>query len=428
MSARDKVLTEKALIAVLGGHRRAGRRIVLTNGAFDLMHVGHVRALEDASTLGGVLVVAVNDDRSIRASKGPGRPVVPAGERAELVAALACVDHVVLFHDETVDRLLETLKPDVHAKGRDYTAATVPERETARRLGIDVAIVGDPKHHSSTQILARAASAAEPPDRVVSLDRPDVRGFALRHARRILGAAGWLDLRRLVTSREGAVVDGRDGRFLRRIEVAGTPLFVKVAWPSARRESPVLEFQNHLALRAAGFRAPEPWLAVEGHVDGRSASVLVTREARGLPLDEWLSISYPPADARERSAMARGLGTAIRGLHTARFFHPDLVAKNLLVDGSTAGALRAITFQDLMRLERGGRRLKQSQAAVGLAALGLSLRGVVPARFRLAVLRAYLGGTLRSGRPWVDAVRKRIAKTKGREAYSRMATADAREA
>jgi rfaE bifunctional protein nucleotidyltransferase chain/domain len=427
VSARDKVLTEKSLIAVLGGHRRAGRRIVLTNGAFDLLHVGHVRALEDASTLGGVLVVAVNGDRSVRAAKGPGRPVVAAAERAELVAALACVDHVVVFHDDTVDRLLETLKPDVHAKGRDYTVDTVPERETARRLGIEVAIVGDPKHHSSTHLLARAASAAEPPDRVVSLDRPDVRGFALRHARRTLATAGWLDLRRLVTTREGALVEGKAARQLRRIEVAGTPLFVKAAWPAERRQSPVVEFQNHLALRAAGLRAPEPWLAVEGNVDGRAAGVLVTREGRGLPLDEWLAITYPPADVRERSAMARGLGTAIRGLHTARFFLPDLLARHVLVDGSTAGALRTITFQELGRLERGGRKLKRSQAAVGLAALALSLRGVVPARFRLAVLKAYLGGTLRHARPWLEAIRKRIARTKDREGFSRLATAEARE-
>ena len=135
--------------------RREGRRIVLSNGAFDLLHVGHVRALQDARTHGDVLVVGINDDDSVRTLKGPGRPVVAADERAELVAALACVDYVHLFPETDVGALLRELRPHVHAKGRDYSKETVPERATAVELGIEIAIVGDPKDHSVTDLLER---------------------------------------------------------------------------------------------------------------------------------------------------------------------------------------------------------------------------------------------------------------------------------
>jgi rfaE bifunctional protein nucleotidyltransferase chain/domain len=137
--------------------RAKGRRIVLTNGAFDLLHVGHVRALREARAKGDVLVVAVNGDASVRRLKGEGRPVVPAAERAELLCALACVDLVHVFEEDDVASLLRLLRPHVHAKGRDYTAETVPERAVAREVGAEVAIVGDPKDHSVTDILRRVA-------------------------------------------------------------------------------------------------------------------------------------------------------------------------------------------------------------------------------------------------------------------------------
>ena len=135
--------------------RAEGKRIVLTNGAFDLLEVGHVRALEDARSRGDVLLVAVNDDASVRLNKGEGRPVVAAAERAELVAALACVDYVHVFGEPDVVALLELLRPHVHAKGRDYTEETVPERETAAGIGAEIAIVGDPKDHSVTDLVRR---------------------------------------------------------------------------------------------------------------------------------------------------------------------------------------------------------------------------------------------------------------------------------
>jgi len=132
-----------------------GKRIVLTNGAFDLLHVGHVRALKEAKSKGDVLVVAVNGDASVRRLKGEGRPVVPAAERAELLAALACVDLVHVFEEDDVGVLLRLLRPHVHAKGRDYTAENVPERAVAAEIGAEVAIVGDPKDHSVTDLLRR---------------------------------------------------------------------------------------------------------------------------------------------------------------------------------------------------------------------------------------------------------------------------------
>ena len=135
--------------------RCRGRRTVLTNGAFDLLHVGHVRALTEARALGDVLVVAVNDDASVRRLKGPGRPVVPAAERVELVAALACVDYVFAFDGDDVGAILRHLRPAVHAKGRDYTVETVPEREVALEVGAEIVIVGDPKDHSVTDLLRR---------------------------------------------------------------------------------------------------------------------------------------------------------------------------------------------------------------------------------------------------------------------------------
>ncbi len=155
MNTREKILSREALQARLDAHRRRSQRIVLANGCFDLLHVGHIRYLEGARREGDILVAAVNSDASERALKGEGRPVLPARARAELVAALAAVDYVVVFDETSVEALLVTLRPHVHAKGTDYTADTVPERELAARLGVRVAIVGDPKRHSTRELVAR---------------------------------------------------------------------------------------------------------------------------------------------------------------------------------------------------------------------------------------------------------------------------------
>jgi rfaE bifunctional protein nucleotidyltransferase chain/domain len=149
------VVTESELLAAVAHDRAAGRRIAFANGCFDLLHVGHVRYLQGAAAEADRLVVAINDDRSVAALKGPGRPVLAAADRAELVAGLRCVDYVVVFGDATVERLLLLLKPDVHCKGTDYTVENVPERAVVASYGGRTAIVGDPKHHATRDLLAR---------------------------------------------------------------------------------------------------------------------------------------------------------------------------------------------------------------------------------------------------------------------------------
>jgi rfaE bifunctional protein nucleotidyltransferase chain/domain len=152
-SAESKIVTRARLRELLREHRRRGQKIVLANGCFDTLHVGHTRYLEGARREGDVLTVAVNSDSSVCTLKGAGRPILPETARAALVGALRAVDYVVLFSEPNVEALLEDLRPDVHAKGMDYTTGTVPERATSARLGIRVAIVGDPKDHSTRDFL-----------------------------------------------------------------------------------------------------------------------------------------------------------------------------------------------------------------------------------------------------------------------------------
>jgi D-glycero-beta-D-manno-heptose 1-phosphate adenylyltransferase len=155
VDTRAKILSLDMLCRRLDEHRRLGQRIVLANGCFDLLHVGHIRYLEAAGREGDVLVVGVNSDASERALKGDGRPILLEQARAELVAALRAVDYVVIFDAPNVEPLLDVLRPSVHAKGTDYTVDTVPERAVAAKLGVRVAIVGDAKQHSTRDFLAR---------------------------------------------------------------------------------------------------------------------------------------------------------------------------------------------------------------------------------------------------------------------------------
>ncbi len=163
MSYRDKIQALDALEATVHHWRQTGRSVVFANGVFDLLHVGHVRYLRAARALGDRLIVAINSDASTRGLKGPGRPVLPEMARAELVAALQSVSAVVIFSGPTVGELLQRLRPDVHAKGTDYTEASVPERDIAAAGGIRVAIAGDPKAHSTRELLARIAAGGRHP-------------------------------------------------------------------------------------------------------------------------------------------------------------------------------------------------------------------------------------------------------------------------
>jgi rfaE bifunctional protein nucleotidyltransferase chain/domain len=155
MDTREKILSREGLHDVLDEHRRAGRTVVFANGVFDLLHVGHVRYLQAARAEGDLLIVGVNSDASTRSLKGAGRPILTERARASLVAALAAVNYVVIFDELDVNALLREFQPDVHAKGTDYTPETVPERDLAALLGIRIAIVGDPKKHSTRELIAR---------------------------------------------------------------------------------------------------------------------------------------------------------------------------------------------------------------------------------------------------------------------------------
>ncbi|MEW5807231.1 MAG: adenylyltransferase/cytidyltransferase family protein [Acidobacteriota bacterium] len=153
--ARKKILPISRLRRVINQEKRRGKKIVLANGIFDILHVGHVRYLEDAKKLGDILVVGINSDASARELKGRGRPIMNEEERAEIVAALSSVDYVTIFGEENAVPLIQTIKPHFHCKGTDYTEETVPEREAVLHHGGRVRITGDPKDHSTTYLLSR---------------------------------------------------------------------------------------------------------------------------------------------------------------------------------------------------------------------------------------------------------------------------------
>ena len=154
--SQDKVQTDlEALAIILRGLQSQGKTLVLTNGVFDLLHVGHTRCLEDARARGDYLIVAINSDKSAEALKGKGHPIIPAEERMELLSTLWFVDYVTLFEDDTADALIRSIKPDFYAKGTDYNSKTLPEKDTLKELGIKPVFVGDKKGHSTTKIIQR---------------------------------------------------------------------------------------------------------------------------------------------------------------------------------------------------------------------------------------------------------------------------------
>lgn len=154
--SKDKVVTDRrSLAAILSGLKASGKVVVLTNGVFDLLHVGHTRCLEDARSRGDLLVVALNTDKSAEALKGKGHPVVPLEERLEVLASLAFVDYVTSFEEPSADALLEQLRPNLYAKGTDYTLKTLPEKDTLKQLDIKAVFVGDKKSHSSSKLIQK---------------------------------------------------------------------------------------------------------------------------------------------------------------------------------------------------------------------------------------------------------------------------------
>jgi D-glycero-beta-D-manno-heptose 1-phosphate adenylyltransferase len=160
--AQRKIKSLAELEAIVPEIRASGLKVVFANGCFDLLHVGHIRYLQDARALGDVLILGVNSDACVAALKGKGRPLQPEGERVEILASLECVDYVLLFDAPTVDGILKAIKPDIHAKGTDYTEESVPERETVLAYGGRVAIVGDPKNHSTRDLIQTILSKIHP--------------------------------------------------------------------------------------------------------------------------------------------------------------------------------------------------------------------------------------------------------------------------
>ena len=152
------ILDRNRLIARVAIERRSRKRIVLANGCFDLFHVGHIRYLAGAKALGEILIVGINSDEQVRKLKGENRPYMPENERTEIISSIRCVDFVTVFDEPTVEELIRAIRPDFHAKGTDYTTETVPEREIVREYGGRVAIVGDPKDHSSTDLIKIVSS------------------------------------------------------------------------------------------------------------------------------------------------------------------------------------------------------------------------------------------------------------------------------
>lgn len=151
----SRILDRASLVDRIKDHRDRGQKIVLANGCFDVLHVGHIRYLQGARALGDLLVVGVNSDQQVKILKGEGRPIMPEEHRAEIVASIEAVDYVTIFEEPTVEQLLLAIRPDIHAKGTDYTEETVPERAVVRSYGGRVAIVGDPKDHSTSEMLRR---------------------------------------------------------------------------------------------------------------------------------------------------------------------------------------------------------------------------------------------------------------------------------
>jgi rfaE bifunctional protein nucleotidyltransferase chain/domain len=153
MDPKLKIKRIEELRTIAARIQAGGGRVVFANGCFDLLHAGHIRYLQSAKSMGDVLILGINSDACVASLKGSGRPLQPEGERAEILASLECVDYVLLFDAPTVDGILKELKPDIHAKGTDYTEDSVPERDTVRAYGGRVAIVGDPKNHSTRDLI-----------------------------------------------------------------------------------------------------------------------------------------------------------------------------------------------------------------------------------------------------------------------------------
>jgi rfaE bifunctional protein nucleotidyltransferase chain/domain len=305
-----QVVDDRTLETLVASDRAAGRTIAFANGCFDLLHVGHVRYLEGARREGDRLVVAINDDASVRRLKGPSRPMLPAASRAELVAALRAADYVVIFPEPTVERLLHALRPDVHCKGTDYTLETVPEREVMRALGGRIAIVGDPKDHSTQGLRAKVLAESSVPavgEAETAATGPDARSavsgsapepflvWLLAHRRVPLGflaavIAYWLAAPTVPSIGLGCLV-ALPGELLR-------------VWGAGH-------LQKAREVTTSGpYRFVRHPLYLGSSVMGLGFAIASGRLASALVVLAYLAITMPTTARREEASLDRALGGA----------------------------------------------------------------------------------------------------------------------
>jgi rfaE bifunctional protein nucleotidyltransferase chain/domain len=301
-----RVVDDQALVALVAGDRAAGRTVAFANGCFDVLHVGHVRYLEGARREGDCLVVAVNDDDSVRQLKGSGRPILPAPARAELVAALRAADYVVVFADRTVERLLRLVRPDVHCKGTDYTLETVPERDVMQAIGGRIAIVGDDKGHSTRALLARLGA-----------QRPLASQAPSLHASRPEPFLVWLLAHRRVPL---GFVAGLPAYWLAAPTVASMVLGCLVAVPGeALRIWAAGHLRKAREVTTSGpYRFMRHPLYIGSTVMGLGFAVASGTVWSALVVLAYLALTMPTTARREEASLDRDLGGAYSAYREGR--------------------------------------------------------------------------------------------------------------
>jgi len=392
------IADHRRLHDLLRERQARGERIVFTNGCFDIFHVGHVRCLEDARSRGDVLIVAVNSDVSVRRIKGSGQPVHPEAERVEVLCALACVDYVTVFSSDTVIDLLLLLKPDVHAKGTDYTLETVPERTVVESYGGTVAIVGDEKRHSTQEILARIKSDSSPTRRDAALTiapgwegmlaaaRLDSFDALMRSTGRIVRAGKRVRVQTLSIK----TPEGSRTLFIKKYVYADRLLRYFCRRGRAQGEWRALHF-----LKGIGVPCAAPVAVGEHRRWGvLHAAVIVTE---GIPnvvelgeFAENFSIERDrPGWTRRRKALVTSLATIVARMHNGGFIDHDLHPRNVLVDETPEGLNLYVLDSPNGRIHASQRTLRR-KAVRDLATLAKGLAPYSTPGERIAFLSEYM--------------------------------------
>jgi len=377
---RKFIADHDELQRVVRSLKAEGKRVVFTNGCFDIFHVGHVRCLQDARSRGDALVVAVNTDTSVRRIKGPGQPVHPQHERVEVLCALACVDYVTLFGTDTVIELLTALEPDIHAKGTDYTLETVPERAVVESYGGQVAIVGDEKRHSTQEILARIKSdqsggrrdasvrIADGWEAVLAAARLDSFDALMRSTGKLVRTSKRVRVQQLTIK----APDGPRMLYLKKYVYSDQRMRYFCRRGRARGEWEALHI-----LKGLGVPCVAPVALGEHRRWGvLHSAVIVTEGIEGVAnladfAESFFAERAQPGWARRRRALVAALATIVARMHNKGFIDRDLHPRNVLVDETaegfnlyvldcpygrryaSAGTVRRKAVRDLATLARG---------------------------------------------------------------------------